>query len=190
MTKQPSGHTQIYKYLNICISDQIWPAETAKILITTLQLYLTVQSSHFSHDFKARITNFFSKLSVYSPAGWLHAHTNTDRDTIALTESAVGACCPAWLSYLHFNFLTLGSWSTTHKCWYYTRLPPQVLRWFALPFHQQGYHSVCAHVEAAATLDQSADRVSAGTWKTTSDRLKKKRTELILTKMLQVTEKS
>lgn len=36
---------------------------------------------------------------------------------------------------------------------------PQV----ALPFHQRGYHSVCAHAEAAATLDRSADRVSVGT---------------------------
>lgn len=41
-----------------------------------------------------------------------------------------------------------------------------------LPFHQRGYHSVCAHAEAAATSDQSADRVLAGTWNAMNNRLR------------------
>lgn len=49
---------------------------------------------------------------------------------------------------------------------------PRGSRKVLLPFHQPGYHSVCAHAEAAATSDQSADRVLAGTWNTMNNRLR------------------
>lgn len=43
----------------------------------------------------------------------------------------------------------------------------------ASPSHRPGCRSVCARAEAAATLDQSADRASVGTWTRTDKQLPK-----------------